>query len=253
MMGGLAGDSGAPYKLDSSRPGVFPAWENRRAARGGRRGKQGAKRDRPSAEEKHERHRSVVAVGRLLMDRDERCHASSLGRQDVGTSETVLRDAILAEKAATLDTGDDAVACVGAGAASQLAGADARDHVDLHAAVSRTVSVAGARTVTEPITIADTTFLLHALITWTTLAVGAARRELVEAAVAHLTARAVAAGEGPRAVVVAGANAAVLGATAARLTQLNDAGLAKAERRRRGSDQDVTACVAKGAPLIVTA
>ena len=45
MMGGLAGDSGARYNLDSSRPGVFPAWENRRAARGGRRRKQGASAD----------------------------------------------------------------------------------------------------------------------------------------------------------------------------------------------------------------
>ena len=32
-MGGLAGASGALYELDSSRPGVFSAWEDRRVVR----------------------------------------------------------------------------------------------------------------------------------------------------------------------------------------------------------------------------
>jgi hypothetical protein len=48
-MGGLAGASGALYERDSSRPGVFPAWEDRRAARGGRPRKQDAKRERSLA------------------------------------------------------------------------------------------------------------------------------------------------------------------------------------------------------------
>ena len=56
-MGGLAGASGALYERDSSRPGVFPAWEDRRAARGGRPRKQDAKRERASAAGEHQRQR----------------------------------------------------------------------------------------------------------------------------------------------------------------------------------------------------